>query len=386
MRAWLVLCGMLLTPFYLESGFAEPGSSEQAVMPGLHQRDAEALAAIHSDEQAKGFFLHRLREALSLPNLQPDTGVGSPTKARTSQAQSGSFGESEWMEVGEKLTGELAAGQLATRLLYAANDDASRSSLPAVLKTAGEQYQWLRNSRMRPDLDRAIQLAAVLADWSDSIPEATPASMVEPYDTYLDRTYPELIATERAWSTVAERSGPPGIRERLAEFWKGSRGTELGASEDEKRAIATHYFDTRLQPVLRARLTAAAIRAEATAEQQARMHWSALKAWPEKIRESKGLARLCGTWQWTIHNHQHHQDQKIAMVFPPPDTSSFTGPRPAKTVVLGDAIYLRWEFPGVVQEDSLLFTGEGQRLEGSFVNSSGAWGSITGKRIAACAR
>jgi hypothetical protein len=52
--------------------------------------------------------------------------------------------------------------------------------------------------------------------------------------------------------------------------------------------------------------------------------------------------------------------------------------------VLGDVVYLRWEFPGVVQEDSLLFTGEGQRLEGSFVNSSGAWGSITGKRTAPC--
>jgi hypothetical protein len=40
----------------------------------------------------------------------------------------------------------------------------------------------------------------------------------------------------------------------------------------------------------------------------------------------------------------------------------------------------------VIQEDSLLFTGEGQRVEGSFVNSSGAWGSIMGKRTAACAR
>jgi hypothetical protein len=135
-----------------------------------------------------------------------------------------------------------------------------------------------------------------------------------------------------------------------------------------------------------AQVTASAIRAEVTAEQHARTHWISLKAWPDKVRETKGLARLCGTWQWTIHNHQHHQDQKVAMVFPPPDAGSFTGARPAKTVVLGDTIYLRWEFPGVVQEDSLLFTGEGQRLEGSFVNSSGAWGSITGKRTAACGR
>lgn len=58
--------------------------------------------------------------------------------------------------------------------------------------------------------------------------------------------------------------------------------------------------------------------------------------------------------------------------------------KPAKIVVLGEGVYLRWESAGGYQEDSLLFTGEGQRLEGSFMNSAGAWGSITGKRVAAC--
>jgi hypothetical protein len=53
-------------------------------------------------------------------------------------------------------------------------------------------------------------------------------------------------------------------------------------------------------------------------------------------------------------------------------------------VVLGDVVYLRWEGDGKVQEDSLLFSKEGQRLEGTFVNSQGGWGSISGKRTAAC--
>ena len=79
----------------------------------------------------------------------------------------------------------------------------------------------------------------------------------------------------------------------------------------------------------------------------------------------------------------------MLMVFPPPDppdANQPTGPRPAKIVVLGDAVFLRWEFQIGYQEDSLLFIKDGQRLEGSFTNSAGAWGSITGKRTGSCPR
>jgi len=74
----------------------------------------------------------------------------------------------------------------------------------------------------------------------------------------------------------------------------------------------------------------------------------------------------------------------MIVTFSPPDSPLASEPRPAKLVVLADGVYLRWEFQGGYQEDSLLFTGEGQRLEGSFVNSAGAWGSITGKRMTRC--
>jgi hypothetical protein len=71
-------------------------------------------------------------------------------------------------------------------------------------------------------------------------------------------------------------------------------------------------------------------------------------------------------------------------VFPPPGIEGTAIPGLTETVVLGDAVYLRWETDGRIQEDSLLFSKEGQRLEGSFVNSQGGWGSITGKRTATC--
>jgi hypothetical protein len=113
--------------------------------------------------------------------------------------------------------------------------------------------------------------------------------------------------------------------------------------------------------------------------------WWRLKTWKDRVRGVRGQSRLCGTWHWVIHNHQrHHEEQKLSLLFPPPGKDGAQLPGLTETVVLGDVVYLRWERDGKVQEDSLLFSKEGQRLEGTFVNSQGGWGSITGKRTAAC--
>lgn len=120
------------------------------------------------------------------------------------------------------------------------------------------------------------------------------------------------------------------------------------------------------------------------AAQQAMDEWWQLKTWKDRVRLVRGQSRLCGTWQWVIHNHQkHHQEQKLSLIFPPPGRPTLVQGL-AEVVVLGDAVYLRWEADGHTQEDSLLFSNEGQRLEGTFVNSQGGWGAITGKRTATC--
>lgn len=106
----------------------------------------------------------------------------------------------------------------------------------------------------------------------------------------------------------------------------------------------------------------------------------------EPLDTQQAAARLCGTWQWTIHNHKNHQEQKTVIVLLPPGTPAPPDmPQPAKMVVMGDAVYLRWEFPQGYQEDSLLLGKEDRRLEGTFKNTAGDWGAITGKRIAPCA-
>jgi len=120
------------------------------------------------------------------------------------------------------------------------------------------------------------------------------------------------------------------------------------------------------------------------ASQRATAAWWELYGWKERIRQTKGRARLCGTWQWTIHNHQHHEDQKNTLVFHPEGQVPANSPVPSEMIILGDSIYLRWEHNGHIQEDSLLFTKDNTKIEGSFSNSLGGWGSISGKRLAAC--
>ena len=121
------------------------------------------------------------------------------------------------------------------------------------------------------------------------------------------------------------------------------------------------------------------------AGRQAMEEWWRLKTWRDRVRGIRGQSRLCGTWQWVIHNHQrHHEEQKLSLVFPPSGKDGTPLPGLSEIVVLGDVVYLRWERDGKVQEDSLLFSKEGQRLEGTFVNSQGGWGSVSGKRTASC--
>jgi|UPI0007833A12 hypothetical protein len=140
-------------------------------------------------------------------------------------------------------------------------------------------------------------------------------------------------------------------------------------------------------------LVSVAVQVARQAQQQALASWWSLREWKNRIRQTRGLSRLCGTWQWIIHNHQNHQEQKLTMVFPPPGRTTTENPLPVETIVLGDSIYLRWEDRGFVQEDSLLFVTEGHKrdgvtdamkIEGSFLNNRGAWGPISAKRLAPC--
>lgn len=127
-----------------------------------------------------------------------------------------------------------------------------------------------------------------------------------------------------------------------------------------------------------------AVRLQTDALQSAYQEWDRIRNWKDRVRGIRGQTRLCGTWQWIIHNHQYqHQEQKLSLLFPPVGAAQSTASL-METIVLGDNVYLRWEINGQIQEDSLQFSKDGQRLEGTFMNSQGGWGSISGRRSASC--
>src|SRR2546422_10384016 len=100
----------------------------------------------------------------------------------------------------------------------------------------------------------------------------------------------------------------------------------------------------------------------------------------EAKRLEAGLTRLCGVWEWTVHSHTlSHREGKSQIVLPSPEAAGVQGPSPNEIRIYGDAVYLRWDFKGGYQEDSLLLS-DNRRLEGTFRPAYGAVGAITGKR------
>ena len=219
----------------------------------------------------------------------------------------------------------------------------------------------LANELLLPDVIKSAQrLIAALNVWR--LADAVMQSLV----TQEPQNAAPAAPTERQQEWL-QANGPFPSLAALAQFVLSAPGERTNSHSD------------------RTALAVAAGRASMEASQQTMAEWSRLKSWKDRVRSLRGQARLCGTWQWVIHNHQaHHQEQKLSLLFPPPGSDGAGIPGLTETIVLGDTVYLRWESSGKTQEDSLLFSKEGQRLEGTFVNSQGGWGSISGKRTASC--
>jgi len=359
---------------------AARGAVEEPDLAAVVKDQGSALAQVKTDAEALSLFNGSLGPALGLGGGREGRGqtrAGSAVKPKGA-GESQPAMPPDQAQAALQLTRELAAWRLAAAVKEGA--DGPSASLQPLLTQAAPQREWLTGGDPhRPWLRRALSLADLLAPLETTPADAGPSPPgYEDFAARLDRQTP-LLATgdQESWVRIAEQEGLEGIRRRLAEAGQ---------------PLADRYVKVRLRPVLTAQALALALRAEAEAERHSRLAWQQLRAWPERLRQEQGLARLCGSWQWTIHNHQNHQDHKLVMRFEPPFTQAAGETaggqpmlKPARIVVLGDAVYLRWESAGGAQEDSLLFTGEGKRLEGSFTNSAGAWGSITGKRVSGCA-
>ena len=376
-RCWgaLVLCLACLPVSWIASTWSFPASSfSDDGSPDLTapvQAEGDRLCEVTADDQALALFGTRLAAPLKLHELPLVRTTGRKIDQQTTvQLQDGVV----------RLISELAAWSLAAAIRTAV-DGRQQARVRVLLERCEKHATWLARDQSREHLRRAWRFVSAIASLPEPPGDQPLPSSYEDYARALDQAHPWLVETDRSWVSVAEREGAEAIERRLLEV-----NSFVQQDETSKQQLAQWYIALRLSPVFRAQAVALALRAEAEAQTRATANWHQLRNWPDAAAAERGILRLCGTWQWTVHNHQHHLDQKTALSFPPPGSQDSGSARPARVVVLGDSVYLRWEFQGGYQEDSLLFTNGGQRLEGTFVNTIGGWGSITGKRISPCQR
>jgi hypothetical protein len=219
--------------------------------------------------------------------------------------------------------------------------------------------------------------------------------------TDLSQSAQELMAALAAWqlanshNRTSDDAASPPVPSAERQDWI-STTSRLASLNSFFRLLAEHSAANpphAVSHMQRTDLLLASQQVALEAHQRTLTAWWSLSEWKDRVRQARGLARLCGTWQWIIHNHHNHQEQKMTIVFPPAGQTVPNVSVPTEAVVLGDSIYLRWEERGYVQEDSLLFVTDGHKkdaldepmkLEGSFANNTGGWGPITAKRTAKC--
>lgn len=220
-----------------------------------------------------------------------------------------------------------------------------------------------------PDLTTAVQrLMGSLAAWqlAATVRQAVKEQQLTPITERLSGTSPS-----QAWLNQQATASWHEALNQLAAVAASPEWTKANQGESASALLVT--------------VLERATRLEVDSLQASYQEWDRIRNWKDRVRGLRGQARLCGTWQWIIHNHQqHHQEQKLSLLFPPTGNMQATLPGLVETIVLGENVYLRWEIDGRVQEDSLQFSKEGKGLEGTFVNSQGGWGSISGKRTAGC--
>jgi hypothetical protein len=228
----------------------------------------------------------------------------------------------------------------------------------------------LANELLVPDLTAAVlRLMGSLTAWhlASTARQAVSEQQVEVVTEW-------LVGSQQA-RTWLDQQGKSSWHDSLNQLSDVVASQELGKGNQGESSAST----------LLVTVLERAIRLEVDAMQTSYQEWDRIRSWKDRVRGLRGQAKLCGTWQWTIHNHQqNHREQKLSLFFPPAGNIQAALPGLVETIVLGENVYLRWEINGRVQEDSLQFNKEDQRLEGTFVNSQGGWGSISGKKTAGC--
>lgn len=252
---------------------------------------------------------------------------------------------------------------------------------------SSESIQWILSKPSFPSLQHIIDLYDVIQQQIVLMPEELPhPDLYQKFSAFQDRRVLNG-SHEQFWVRAFQKKGKTGIREQLEEFWNLPDHQLLAKSTETtvKQAYIQHYQAHRLRPYFEVELLKQMLQLNDTVD---RMLWDnslILQDWLDHHHNKEGLRRLCGTWRWIVHNHQNHGDHKMTMTFFPPDrTPPPSSLVPTTITIHGNTVYLRWTFPQGTQEDSLLLSKNDSLLEGTFINSLGPHGSISGKRVSPC--
>ena len=328
----------------------------------LQDKDPRIVA---SDKAATAFFLKTFGPSLELSRglLQHRRTTPSLPKELTQHLSPFVTNLATWHLTHDLLTA-LAQGKTAV--------------IQSILEQRQRQIEWLKQAQ--PDLPDLLALVKTIAQLQPPAPSTQPLSPSDAVFTqFLHEQYPDWTGTPNSWLTLAQTEGAEGVRKRLRDSWD-NRHEEPDPAPSINRFIRQSFL-----PIATAHVKAGLLHLQVRNEQQAWTTWQAIREWSNDRKNEQGLRRLCGTWQWLIHNHQNHGDHKTIMVYPPPSQYHRMDPQPATIRVQGDTVYIRWEFPrGIVQEESLLFGEKDQLLSGTFVNNLGPNGNITGRRVKPC--
>lgn len=251
------------------------------------------------------------------------------------------------------------------------------------------RYQWMADTPIYEKLSALIILEGALS----SLQSAQAPSMegadeqYRQFEQYLDTQLPASAEGAASWTHLLKEQGVQGLQNRLEEF----RGP-LQSSPNEKQPspaditrFRKRYIHSRLLPRFQAYLHHDSIELQNQAYKILLTQGPFIAQWQEQEEKQSTLARLCGSWLWTLHNHQNHQDHKMTVNFLPPGESALPNqPTPSTVAIHGDTVYVEWIFPQGRQEDSLLLSNRDSIMEGTFKSTLGPYGSITGKRLSSC--
>jgi hypothetical protein len=263
----------------------------------------------------------------------------------------------------------------------------SPANPPASEVIPGEpQLQWMMEQPPLQTLKPMMDFYTQVSTWAQTASQSHPSGNdYAAFASYYDQTYPHWDDSPLSWTNLYYLHGRKGIEARLLEYWQTpDHPTDQHPSPSTKNAYAQYYIGTRLLPMFRANLLTQSIQVETMAYETAWKSWHNIQEWQQQEQTKSAAARLCGTWQWLVHNHQNHGDHKMTITFSSLEQSSPSQPKPTIIAIQGDTVYLKWTFPQGFQEDSLLLSNHDTHLEGTFKNSLGPHGSISGKRLSSC--